>query len=241
MDDPLGSEEKNQGRTLGGPGSQDSGAAGIGLVDADIVPTKKKRRAPAHWGPMNAARQLRAVDRSLQLKELVCEHGFSISKAARELGISRRHATAMWQVWVERIRRAKEGSLPEQKAAENDVRVYCEHNIRGVIERCAAMIEVNPSYAAGVLRGIELLAKVTGVNIDNPAGPSLPPGSSPLESILAQAQSTAGKQILGLAVDVEALVEAEREIEDSPITRGLNNSLRKVGGEWIPPSKGAEE
>jgi hypothetical protein len=42
-------------------------------------------------------------------------------------------------------------------------------------------------------------------------------------------------------VDVEALVEAEREIEDSPVTRGLNSELRGLGGEWIPPSKGAEE
>lgn len=229
---------------------KETSGAGPGVLDPgppevlppghdDFVPTPKKRRkATTALSRVNAVAKLRSQETSLQLKELICEHGYSISKASRALGISPRHGRKLWAVWVDRIRRFKEGTLEEVKKGEMDVRVYCEHNTQALIERCMGLVEVNPAYAAGALRGMELLCKLRGVRLDDPG---VDPGNKAAaegQAALEDARRRAG-EVLGLAISVESLVEAEREVEQSGPMDVLNRQLRGLGGDPLPSFPGA--
>jgi transposase-like protein len=215
-----------------GPGVLDPGPLEalppVGASD-DVATGKRKKRGGSNIGRINAAKQLRSADRSMQLKELICEQGYSINKAAREIGITPRQASKLWQVWVRRLAQIRDGTTEEIQKGTADVLVYCEHHVRGVIERCAAMLEVGPAYAAGALRGVELLAKLHRINLDAPASGDEGSKAS-VDDILQQAKERAGGALAGLAVSVEVLAEGERQLDTAKGTGPIRAMLQHAGG-----------
>lgn len=205
---------------------------------ADIVPTKRRKRGGSNIGVINARAKLRSQEVSMQLKELICEHGRSVNQACRELGITSRHGRKLWAVWIDRIRRFQDGTAEEVKKGEVEVRAYCEHNVQQLIERCMRLVEDNPAYAAGALRGMELFCKLRGVRLDEPG---TDPGQNPAAAGLAaleDARRRAGAA-LGLAVNVEAIEEAEREVEKSTPMNLIRQDLRRFGEAVRPATQSA--
>ena len=164
----------------------------------------------------------------MQLKELICEHGYSVSKACRELGLSPRHGRKLWAVWVDRMRRFKEGTAEEVKKGEMEVRAYCEHNTQQLIERCMGLVADNPAYAAGALRGMELLCKLRGVRLDDPGTDQGNKSAADGLATLEDARKRAG-EALGLAVNIDAIEEAEQEVAQSSMMDVLGRHLRGLG------------
>lgn len=234
----------------GSPGVLDPGPPEVlpPTPSDDVVPTKRRRkRGGSNIAVINQRAKLRSMETSLQLKELICEHGYSVSKACRELGITRRHGGKLWAVWVDRVRRFKEGTLEEVKKGEMEVRAYCEHNTQRLIERCLNLVEDNPAYAAGALRGMELLCKLRGVKLDEIGTDAGNKAAADAQATLEAARSRAG-EALGLAVDLGAIEQAEKEVERSGVMRILDSHLVGLGAGESPamrdannPLKDAEE
>lgn len=174
----------------------------------------------------------------MQLKELICEHGYSVNKACRELNLSPRHGRKLWAVWIERIRQFKEGSAEEVKKGEMEVRAYCEHNVQKLVERCMGLVEENPAYAAGALRGMELFCRLRGVRLDDPGVDHGNKVAADGLAALEDARKRAG-EALGLAVSVEVIEDAERQVENSSMMGVLGRHLRGLGEPVRPETRSA--
>jgi transposase-like protein len=205
-----------------------------------VVPTKRKKRGGSNIGVVNARAKLRSQETSMQLKELICEHGRSVNQACRELGITSRHGRKLWAVWIERIRQFKEGTAEEVKKGEMEVRAYCEHNTQQLIERCMRLVEDNPAYAAGALRGMELLCKLRGIRLDDPGVDQGNKSAADGLATLEDARKRAG-EALGLAVSIEAVEDAEQAVEGSSEMKIIRQDLHRFGDPVIPPFRNANK
>jgi len=158
-----------------------SGAGGVGptddIVPAEVVADSRPCRKGRQGAALRRGTEKKRVKGYLTRKRLIDLHVFEgkrLSECAREMGISRNRAYAVWSAVVAEVHGGK-GEPEEHKRA---VRTYLDHHFRRVMEESQKLLGEAAAYGAAVIAAGKALSELHGT-----AGEQTPSPGVSLEDV----------------------------------------------------------
>lgn len=158
-----------------------SGAGGVGpeddIVPAEVVNDSRPCRKGRQGAALRRGTEKKRVMGYLTRERLVQLHIFAgkrLSECAREMGISRNRAYAVWSAVVAEVHGGK-GEPEEHKRA---VRTYLDHHYRRVMEESQKLLGDAAAYGAAVIAAGKALCDLHGA-----AGEQAPSPGVTLEDV----------------------------------------------------------
>lgn len=180
------------------------------VVPADIVPTRRRgrKRISNELRARNNALKVQSMLLAERVRDVKLDHpSWPMKRVAAEVGCSRVHAQRLWKLWVEAANAGPEAK--EDKVRE--VRAFLDGKLHRVVERCEGLMEANASYAAAVLKSLEMLAKLHGVKLEDAGEGAEAADGSEVARIASEARARA-MSVLSRAPG--KVVEAEVDAKD---------------------------
>lgn len=204
--------------------------ASVEVLPPDAPPVKRRGQSTGHMR-RNMAVKVRSFERSQEIKRMIIEEGKTVSQTARDMGMSRKRVSQLWNAMVRRSEAGLNGTAEEVEEERKQVRAFTGGVIRAVIQKSMALIDESPAYAAAVLKGVEMLNKHHGIEIGADAGGKADVAGNEDEE-LRKAKEVATSQLKGLAGVVLSPEALHARLEASkPVRQAMATMTEAMGGE----------
>jgi len=128
-------------------------------VEVEVVPPRKKRLSPGLTA-RHKRQAAQGVETRNKVWELCVRRGMSISKAAEQIGLT---YSAVFQAYAKRLDEMLEAEKPAGPNADR-LRLELDNHLRDALESSKEQMDEDPRYAAIMLKTLEQLAKLHGLD-----------------------------------------------------------------------------